>query len=100
MWLGSEAWNPQATLACVTYGMMPSSLPIRYKPKLSPMSQLISARMGCPPLNYETLQDPRPKGRGSCRTGQRHGALFRLHRFSLRDSATDTSAYCLNITNI
>jgi hypothetical protein len=41
MWLKSEAWKPQATLAAVIRGMIASSSPILYRPKASPMSQLM-----------------------------------------------------------
>ncbi len=45
MIIGSPACQPQATLAEVIKGMISSSWPIRYKPKLSPMSQLMSVLM-------------------------------------------------------
>lgn len=42
---GSEAWKPQATLARSMCGIIAASSPMRYKPKPSPMSQLIVSRM-------------------------------------------------------
>src|SRR5262245_54522201 len=43
--LGSPPWNPHATFADVMYGKTASSAPMRYAPKLSPMSQFRSTRL-------------------------------------------------------
>ena len=39
---GSPAWKPQAMFAEVIHGMAPASSPSRQRPKLSPMSMLMS----------------------------------------------------------